>query len=43
MNFLPEQYKKEWVNNVNLQNNLHFNMKTTKCFQDANGNLLPPA
>ena len=40
---LPEQSKKEWFDHVNKTANLHFNMKTCKCFLDAAGNMKPPS
>ena len=39
---LPDQSKKEWFDHVTAQPHLHFNMKTCKCFVDANGALNPP-
>ena len=39
---LPAQSRKEWFDHVNTQPHLHFNMKTCKCFLDANGALNPP-
>ena len=39
---LPDQSRKEWFDHVTTQPHLHFNMKTCKCFLDANGALNPP-
>ena len=39
---LPAQSKREWYARVQAKPLLNFNMETTKCFQDANGNLNPP-